>query len=1142
MSSATIGSVVGAGIGFFVTGGNPAGASWGWMIGGAVGALVDPQKVYGPRLTDARTQYAQDGVPRTRGYGTFPTTGIILWQDALKERKNKSSGKGGPTQVTYTYTTSYAIGVCKGPITGYLIIKRNGKIVFDARADDELVSIGYTTEQIKETRAAQSKFLQNATFYYGDDIQIPDPTIQAVKGVDNTPAYRGSAYIVVTDDDVTAESGAIPQYEFVVSQCGDLQNDTTIAGQLIVCGVATTTGAPMWATASATAVPEFIGIAQSTGADISEGIPAYSNGTWVVAGINSARYSQDAGNNWHESLISTDGKTVNDVAGTPSGWLVHVAAVNPIRAAQVDPIEFTSLSDSEYTTGNAWPAGLRSSYTAYSAFGYFFIAYNRNLWRSIGPRGPWENICNESTLEGDPNGSMLQQWISICEGPDGLLYAATVQGFNIPRYQVRTSSDMGVHWNNVDILVDRTSEQNAHPLQVVMVRYGEGIPDIVCLANDGYVWSSSNGWAAPISVGMTTSGRHHIAAANGRAYIVNGNKCVVFDPREGSMSSPITLPISGVTGIAAAPGEFGIGVIPVPDAPGYYIDPVTGIISGPDGMRIDPCKPTVGEIVASESAIRIQSSRIDVSELTELVSGYRIANQTSPQATIQGLQPGYFFDASDFDGKIHYVTRGRPSTFSISADALVDAQGQPVQWERTKENDLLRKVTVGYIDPQTTYTTTTQDWERRSSTIQARGESVVELAVTADKDWAKRVADKSIKVAWGEPDECTFSVSIDHADLVTGAWGTVQDTDGSVHTIRVTRIEDDGLSRIVTARRTRSSAYQSTAAGVTSPLPEFPGTNIRGPSVYSLLNIPALQQSDDMPGLYWACRGVMNGWEGAILQFQRNGEWVTVSTIISPSTMGSITSELPYSGSDYTDAWNVLSVSVNYTLQSVTEVQMLDGANAGAIANADGTAEIVQWRDAVSAGPGSYELSYLQRGRKDTSSSSHDAGSQFVVLDQSIRFVPIDPSDLGTDLAYRVVTSGSDPDSAEVKTIHISSFESVREWSVASLSADRETDDTVVVRWYGRPRLGTNVFPQQSVHFIGYRIEYTDGVKVVRKDIPRTPLVIVSDTVDTPEVSTHIYTASEQVADFGYLPTSITATVSAVSSISGPGQTESVSA
>ena len=37
MSGRTIGAVVGATIGFIVTGGNPAGARWGWTIGSAVG-------------------------------------------------------------------------------------------------------------------------------------------------------------------------------------------------------------------------------------------------------------------------------------------------------------------------------------------------------------------------------------------------------------------------------------------------------------------------------------------------------------------------------------------------------------------------------------------------------------------------------------------------------------------------------------------------------------------------------------------------------------------------------------------------------------------------------------------------------------------------------------------------------------------------------------------------------------------------------------------------------------------------------------------------------------------------------------------------------------------------------------------------
>ena len=199
MSGSTIGGVVGGAIGWFI--GGPTGAQWGWMIGSAVGAIVDPQQIEGPRLAEAKTQTAQDGVPLVYGYGTFPCAGNVAWVDEVKEHRHKDDGKGGPEQVTYTYTISYMVVVCKGPISGYKLIRRNGKVVYDARTDAELLALGYTSEEIAETRAAQAEFLQRATLYYGTNDQMPDPTMVAVKGAGEVPAYTGIAYIVMTDDE-----------------------------------------------------------------------------------------------------------------------------------------------------------------------------------------------------------------------------------------------------------------------------------------------------------------------------------------------------------------------------------------------------------------------------------------------------------------------------------------------------------------------------------------------------------------------------------------------------------------------------------------------------------------------------------------------------------------------------------------------------------------------------------------------------------------------------------------------------------------------------------------------------------------------------------------------------------------------------
>ena len=175
MSGQQVGTIVGGVIGSFIP---VVGTALGSAIGGMIGGAIDPTKVYGPRLTDAQTQTAMDGVIRAYGDGTFPCKGNLIWQDIVKEHKHTDDGKGsGQEQITYTYTRSYAIGVCKGPISGYKIIKRNGKIVFDARTDAELSALGYTSAQIAESRAAQAKFRKVCTLYYGTADQMPDPTM-----------------------------------------------------------------------------------------------------------------------------------------------------------------------------------------------------------------------------------------------------------------------------------------------------------------------------------------------------------------------------------------------------------------------------------------------------------------------------------------------------------------------------------------------------------------------------------------------------------------------------------------------------------------------------------------------------------------------------------------------------------------------------------------------------------------------------------------------------------------------------------------------------------------------------------------------------------------------------------------------------
>lgn len=1048
MSGSTIGGVVGGVVGWFV--GGPVGAQWGWMIGSAVGAIVDPQQIEGPRLSEAKTQTAQDGVPLVYGYGTFPCAGNVAWVDEVKEHRHKDDGKGGPEQVTYTYTISYMVVVCKGPISGYKIIRRNGKVVYDARTDAELLALGYTSEEIAETRAAQAEFLQRATLYYGTNDQMPDPTMVAVKGAGEVPAYTGIAYIVMTDDET--REGEYAQFEFVVANCGERREDDAIRGRLLVTGQPKMPGGPRYAIST---VPEldFEGVPQSTGATVS-GLPAHYDGMTVVVANGGAVYSVNPEVAWDSSTIVPD-RSINGVVGGADGWLAynHTASLTGNGLWSAD--RSAESWDVYYPGAGVW-------YISY-ADGYYWMSSPNTLRRAQNPDGPWTVVSS---------GGEVYIWVDIITHGSYLYATCRVLGLDTGDWQIRRSSDGGATWSAPLLSVPYTGHR----------------PYFLCSTGDyvvawclgGGVWTDANEWAEWIDTGIGGSstggtsahwvdGGRKIAAADGIVYVIGPtDQLATFNPATLEVGDPITVPVGNMIGIVHL--DPPAGLTPIPDAPGFYIDDQTGDIIGPDGTQIDPCQPSLGEIVADQCDRRGVTSR-DVSELTDLVGGYRVAAPSSSQRNIQGLQPGFFFSASEFDGVLHFPKRGRDLTFALTHDDFVEREGEPIQWERTQEKELLRKVTVGYVDPETTYTATTQQAERRAATIDAQGEGTIELPITGSKDWAAQVADKSIKVAWGETEECTFHVTLDHAELVTGAEGTVPYLDGSTTVVRIERIDDEGLVRMVTAKRTRKHLYESNASGVAKPLPRFPGSNVRGPTDGVLMNLPVLLDQDDRPGIPWAAAGMLSGWQGGQLQIRRAGQWTVAGTVYNPAGMGTLLDPLPAHAGDV-DTANVLRVRFNEPLESVTWVNLLQERNPFAILRDDGTAEIIQAQDVTATAPNEYELTTLLRRRLATATSDHPAGARIVFLDQRVQYATLEATDVGTTLEYRFVSVGTDPDAAPIQTIELTTMESQREWPVADLSVKVDGDDYILT-WLRRDRLGTDVLPIRSANWAGYEVSYS---------------------------------------------------------------------
>src|SRR5690348_8132439 len=88
----------------------------GYLAGSLLGSLLFPQKVEGPRLSDLHLQTSSTGGMIPIVYGTMRVAPNVTWATDLHEHEQDSGGKGGPEVENFTYSASFRLSLCEGPI------------------------------------------------------------------------------------------------------------------------------------------------------------------------------------------------------------------------------------------------------------------------------------------------------------------------------------------------------------------------------------------------------------------------------------------------------------------------------------------------------------------------------------------------------------------------------------------------------------------------------------------------------------------------------------------------------------------------------------------------------------------------------------------------------------------------------------------------------------------------------------------------------------------------------------------------------------------------------------------------------------------------------------------------------------------
>lgn len=1033
-----VGAVVGA---YF---GGPQGAQIGYAIGSLVGNAVDPLVVDGPKIGDVAAQTSSEGVYQPIIFGTAQTFGNVIAQgpNVIRKRKQQRGKGGGPVTVTESLYKTFAIRVCvswKGEegIVGISRIWEDGKLVYDTRPESTIP---------EESAEFATKF----RLYKGTADQLADPDLEAIYGVGNTPTYRGRAYVVFPMYDIT-NTRRIPQFQFEV-----------------VTGGTATPPIQVIATRESDSVAEYDWLTAPNGLDFSGSwVPdpaIYRRARYLIATPD--RYIAYDGNQVPSYIRKGQaewtvaaGQATSGVGGGKQGACDATGQIIVIPGGLVAAGGYLTVSTNG---GNSFfrVDGVSLNFCTHLG-GAFIGMFGGDILTSPSGDGSWSLVANVASFFSGGNYAHASPSLAFFGGStfDGT-QPAIIESYNGYVWELRSFSFFDEDATFISAITSRTVDFVS--TYVVFANNGQ----IAYRIGDDGEWLLSPFRMSVRPWSATSNNQSFAAIGNDEEIVRTGQIITATDPADWDVAREDT--IDG--------NEFWFSIAALAVTAGQ-------VTSEP---------PHLAEVISAIHTWCGQpANEYDVTELEDItVDGWILAGAYTGKDCINSMQGLWFFDSPEYDRKIHYRLRGKPSVKQFTIADLLD---EPEEATREQVIEYPKKVHLDYQSPDVDYAPAKATSSRSSQNIQVVGEMNVQVPVVMSPDVAAQRVAVMHKVAWADADgEVKFSISDEHLDLVPGDCVDLYLRD-IMRRVRCDQIEINPGYLSITGRNDRLTAYTSEVTGVVPPPPTPPPPSLVGPTQIMVID-ETLRDVDDLssPVRYIGMGGVSPAWNGSLAEVSTDlgTTFSDELQVRAGAIMGTLQEAMAEASPYYTDTYNRILVQLDYTdgsvdIDSLTQQQFLSEGGAWAIQNADGTTEVGQFRDADDLGGGLYELSVLLRGRQNTPAAAHPAGARFVLLD-TVAVVQAPTSQLGVDVYHRATSFGRSPETGTI-THGVFAGRSQKEWPVANILLER-VGDTINVRIVPRDRFGTEMAPLRSTNWRGYEIEFRDSLDQIET------VVTVSDT------------------------------------------------
>jgi hypothetical protein len=1115
-------------------------------VAGAAFGVVFPvvNESEGPRIGDAPGLPSTVGSAISLSYGTTPIAGVCIWASDYTEHAKEQSGKGGSEQKikNYSYTRSYAMMFGGRPKQGLILLKRNGKIVLDARAQFD----GESDEEFRKRRIVAAGFRTRNEIYYGTDTQLPSPTIEASKGIGNVPAYRTRPYIVLVDEDVTDTNTLPAAWEGVWADSAVevLDETTEYKNDVLEAWSDGATSDPRsclndheyryaanaWTDDFDAAKDQALAATSWWNGenDVQRGWSATATGSSPDFSATMGPYqSEDSGN---RSTVFIHFNMSSIAPGFTAGYKGLTSSVVLGRSADDDAFEetaFLSVASMVSFINDAHPVGSVMYSDTQSCPGPTPIYYHVSSYvpggnnafslvqfvlsdpaGTCGAFGPYEN--GEYFADATPD-ALIQVRRKI-RAPANLCAPRCLPPYPLfdsnPTYCVVDTAQMG---------------QLDFPVLQRNIDYVQVAGSFLALSN----FSKTDNDAAP----YTTAA---ILYPNDPVILVTSpsNTQAFWDAAYADAVAAGRIP-AGYTYDAEGNGP-GLNYYPIQKAYAWVReDSLMHLVDSPVSM---------GSIV-TELCQRsgLSSADINTDDLDLIdVKGYLIGR--SGVTARQGIEQLRAFGRFEIveSALMKFPVRGKPSVRGFILDDLGahyagEQTPEPITTEDTEDIELPKTVRFTCLIPARNWAAGMQQAQRQVTRSVVQSDIQCPISLTDTE--AATVALYWLLDAYDGRVQFSFSIGPENLDLEPGDCVDVPfGSDFDRVRIESIQMAAPGVMRI-SARREGLSTFTVTQEGVSVPA-SIPVTTSVTPASLVPLDIPALVSSDDNSGYYMAVYGSLTGYQGASVLRSTNGGTTFIQAVDAPSESSvGVVSTVPSTVDPFRiDLTNTLTVQmIRGSLSSITHNELLSGSNAFAwqIRGQDGLTsnwEICQFQTATLIGTDQYEISTLTRGRKGTEDfiDDHQSGDLFVLLSAPINRIIGDDSLIGVEVQHKAVAFGTLDDSA-VAVDFTPSAVSLRCYSPCLVRGYRNDDGDLIITWVPRSRLGGTRWLD------GFPVPFGEQSESYSVDILQNGVAVRSITATS---RTATYTATQQLLDFAELQVSVDVVAYQINAIIGRGEPE----